>query len=93
MFVRNLKIELCQDLMCRAMEYWLEQKILRFPCRVSKMVESRVNETSTFAVEVQEETAEKEQDPGSAAANFPLGAAIWDKVASQEKDSDSAAHD
>jgi hypothetical protein len=47
------KIILSQDDIAKAVEFWLNEKIMRLPCKIAGMVESRVNDRSTFEVEFQ----------------------------------------
>lgn len=47
------QLVLSQNDVAKAIEFWLNSEILKFPCKVTGLAESRVNSRSTFDVEFQ----------------------------------------
>lgn len=56
----SAKITLSQNDIAKAVEFWLNEKVLRFPCEISKLFETRVNHYSTFEITLQEKTQDND---------------------------------
>lgn len=49
---KKIQITITEEGMGDAIEHWLNTKILVNPCQVEKLVESRINKSSTWEVKI-----------------------------------------